>query len=184
MSSSNGASTQAFANSGTAQNLAGTYGGRATQNSNILTPTLNAMATAPKGYGQQTIGNMDTAAAQAAGGAAAGAVGQGNQMAARTNNAGGFAPVATQAAHDATSRLSDAALNVQNQNAQLKQQQQQEGLQGLQNMYQTNVGGGENALGLSNQALNTAITGDQAAFGRNMQLWNMGLKAVGTGMMG
>lgn len=180
MSSSNGASTQAFGNSGAAQKLSTGYSNQAQQNSNVLTPTLNQLATNPQGYTQQQQNNFNTAATQSAGGAEAGAVGGGNQMAARTNNAGGFAPAAIQSGHDATTQLSDAALGVQNQNAQLKQQQQAEGLNGLQNEYNTNVGAGENALGLSNQSLNTAIAGDTAGFSRNMALWNTGMKALGT----
>lgn len=143
----------AGANSKTAQGLATNYGNAASANSNILTPTLNRLATNPQGFGQQTINNMNTAALQEAGGADAGTVGGGNQRAAATNNAGGFAPAAAQAGHDATAQLSDAALGVQNRNAQLQQQQQMEGIQGLENQYSTNVGAGENALGISNQAL-------------------------------
>lgn len=179
MSSSNGASKDAFANSGTANGLSTTYNNQAQQNSNVLTPTLNQLVTNPQGYTQQQQNNFNTAATQSVGGAEAGAVGGGNQMAARTNNAGAFAPAAIQSGHDATTQLSDAALGVQNQNAQLKQQQQAEGLQGLQGMYNTNVGAGENALGLSNSALNTAITGDQAAFGRNMALWQTAGNVLG-----
>lgn len=143
----------AGANSKTGQDLSKTYSGNAAANSNILTPTLNQLATNPTGFGKQTVNNMNTAALQTAGGAAAGTVGQGNLQAARTNNAGGFAPVAAQAGHDATTALSDAALGVQNRDALLKQQQQQEGIQGLEGQYQTNVGAGENALGLSDNAL-------------------------------
>jgi hypothetical protein len=113
------------------------------------------MATNPQGFDQQTMNNMNTAAQQSIGGAVAGTVGQGNLQAARTNNAGGFAPAATQAAHDATAQLSDAALGVQNRNAMLKEQQRSEGISGLENMYGTNASAGENALGLSNQSLQT-----------------------------
>lgn len=178
MSSSNGISTDALANSGTATNLGTTYGSRATANSNILTPTLNRMATNPQGYTQSTLNGFNTATTQGIGGATAGAVGGANQMAARTNNAGGSAPILAQVAHDATGQLSDAALGIQNQNAQLKQQQQAEGLQGLEGMYNTNVGAGENALNLSNSALNTANTADNSAFARNMKLWQTGASVL------
>ena len=140
-------------NSKTGQGLATTYGNAASANSNILTPTLNQMATNPTGFSRQTVDNMNTAALQSAGGANAGTVGSGNLQAARTNNAGSFAPAAAQAGHDATAQLSDAALGVQNRDALLKQQQQQEGITGLEGQYATNVGAGENALGISNQAL-------------------------------
>jgi hypothetical protein len=161
-------------NSQTANTLAGTYNGQAANNSSILTPTLNQLATNPTGFGQQTINNMDTAALQSAGGAASGIVGQGNLQAARTNNAGSFAPAAAQAGHDATAQLSDAALGVQNQNAMLKQQQQQEGISGEEGMYDTNVGAGENALGLSNSALNTQNQADQ----QTLDSWVQPLQAL------
>jgi hypothetical protein len=63
--------------------------------------------------------------------------------------------MATQAAHDATAALSDASLGVQNNDALLKEQQRQEGLSGLEGLYGQNVGAGESALGLSDQALQT-----------------------------
>lgn len=176
----------AGANAKTGQGLATTYGSAATGNSNILTPTLNQMATAPTGFGQQTVNNMNTAALQSAGGAAAGTVGQGNLQAARTNNAGGFAPAAAQAGHDATAQLSDAALGVQNKDALLKQQQQQEGIQGLEGQYQTNVGAGENALGLSNQSLNTQTQAGQSGWLQNTLgvLGAVGGLAKGAGSLG
>lgn len=142
-------------NSTTAQGLAGTFGDRATGTYNILTPTLNRMATNPQGFSPQTMANMTTAAKQSIGGATAATVGQGNLQAARTNNAGAFAPVATQAAHDATAALSDASLGVQNRNAMLQEQQRGEGISGLEGLYGENVGAGESALGLSNQSLQT-----------------------------
>lgn len=157
----------AGANSKTAQGLSTTYGSQAAANSSVLTPTLNQMATNPQGFSPQTVNNMTTAAMQSAGGAAAGTVGQGNLQAARTNNAGGFAPVAAQAGHDATAQLSDAALGIQNNDAMLKQQQQQEGINGLAGQYATNVGAGENALGLSTNALNAQT----AAQNQTMSSW-------------
>jgi hypothetical protein len=155
----------AAANSKSAQGLSNTYGAQASANGSILTPTLNKMATSPTGFGQPAIDKMNTAALQTIGGAESGAVGQGNLMAARTNNAGAFAPVAASAAHDATTQLSDAALGVQNRDAMLKEQQRQEGIQGLEGQYNTNVGASENALGLSNSALGAQTAADQQTLG-------------------
>jgi hypothetical protein len=161
------ATSAAMTNSTTGQGLSKTYGDRATATSNILTPTLNQMATAPQGFGKQTVGNMTTAALQGAGGAQAATVGGGIQRAAGTNNAGAFDASAGQAGHDATSALTDAALGVQNRDAELKQQQQQFGVQGLNNQYQTNVGAGENALGLSTNAVNSAVNAGQSGWLQN-----------------
>ena len=158
-------SNAAMQNSNTAQGQSKSYADAAASNSSILTPTLNRMATNPQGFGQTTINNMNTAALQSAGGAASGIVGQGNLQAARTNNAGGFAASAGAAGHDATAQLSDSALGVQNRNALLQQQQQQEGLSGLENLYGTNLGASQNALGLSNSALNVKNAADQQTLG-------------------
>ena len=151
-------------NSNSAQGLSKAYAGNANNTYSILTPTLSRMATAPQGFTPQTMANMNTAAEQSIGGATAGTVGQGNLQAARTNNAGAFQPVATQAAHDATGQLSDAALGIQNRNAMLQEQQRQQGLSGLQGLYNTNVGAGENALGLSNNALSVKNAADEQTF--------------------
>lgn len=160
-------SAAAATNSKTGQALQSSYNNQANANSNVLTPTLNQMATNPTGFGQQTVNNMNTAALQSAGGAAAGTVGAANLAAARTNNAGAYAPAAAQAGHDATAALSDAALGVQNKDALLRAQQQQQGIAGLENMYQTNVGAGENALGLSNNSLQTQNQSNQNGWLQN-----------------
>lgn len=169
---------QAGNNATSGQNLSTTYGSQAAANSSVLTPTLNAMATNPQGFSPQTVNNMTTAAMQSAGGSAAGTVGQGNLQAARTNNAGGFAPVASQAGHDATAQLSDAALGIQNNNAQLKAQQQQEGINGLAGQYATNVGAGENALGLSTNALNAQTAAQNQTMANSMGWTKLGLGAI------
>ncbi len=160
-----GTAAQAGQNAATGQTLSNTYGQAAAGNASILTPTLNRLATNPQGFGQQTINNMNTAALQSAGGAAAGQIGAAQQRAAATNNAGGYQAAMGQAGHDATAQLSDAALGVQNRNAELQQMQQQEGIQGLQNMYGTNVGAGENALGLSTNALNAQTQAQNQTLG-------------------
>jgi hypothetical protein len=143
--------------------MAGTYNNRAAGTYNILTPTLNRMVTNPDGFGQRTMGNMTTEAMQGAGGGNSATVGGALQAAARTNNAGAFDPAISQAGHDATNQLSDAALNIQNRDAMLKEQQRSQGIQGSEGMYGQNIGAAGNALGLSDQALNTAITGANSA---------------------
>lgn len=157
-------SNAAMQNSNSAQGLSKSYAGNANSTYSILTPTLSRMATNPQGFSPQTMANMNTAAQQSIGGATAGTVGQANLQAARTNNAGAFQPAATQAAHDATAQLSDAALGIQNRNAMLQEQQRSQGLQGLQGLYDTNVGASGNALGLSNNALQVKNAADEQTF--------------------
>jgi hypothetical protein len=157
-------SNAAMNNSNTAQTMSGTYANRATANSNILTPTLNRMATNPQGFSPQTMANMNTAAMQTAGGGNGATVGGAMQAAGRTNNAGAYDPAMAQAGHDASSQLSDAALGIQNRNAMLQEQQRSEGLSGLQGMYGENTGASQNALGLSDNALATKNAADQQTF--------------------
>jgi hypothetical protein len=166
---------QAGKNSQTAQGYSSNYGDRAASGYNILTPTLNRMATSPQGFGTQTKANMLTAAKQSLGGSNAAIVGGSDLAAARTNNAGAYAPMATQAAHDATAALSDASLGIQNRDALLKQQQQQEGLSGLEGLYNTNTSAGENALGLSNNALSIRNEAENQTLGN----WLGPLQAIG-----
>ena len=151
-------------NSKTAQGMSSTYGNRASNNYNILTPTLNRMATNPQGFSPQTMANMNTAALQTAGGGNAATVGGAMQTAARTNNAGAFDPAIAQAGHDASTQLSDAALGIQNRNAMLQEQQRSEGLSGLENLYGENTGASQNALGLSNNALSVKNAADEQTF--------------------
>jgi hypothetical protein len=66
-------------NAKTGQALATNYGDRASSGYNVLTPTLNKLATAPQGFDPQTMANMTTAAKQSIGGATAATVGGGLQ---------------------------------------------------------------------------------------------------------
>jgi hypothetical protein len=163
VSSSNGISKDAFVNSGTAGNLEKSYTTQANNTASTLSPLLTKMATNPQGYAPQDMANMTTAAMQSYGGSQSGTVGQANLQAARSNNAGAYTGALDDSARANAAGLSDAALRVQNQNANVKLQQQQQGIAGLQNMYGTNVGAGENALGLSDQALQVANAGKQTA---------------------
>lgn len=157
-------SDAAMKNSNTAQGMSTNYGSRASANYNVLTPTLNRMATAPQGFTPQTMANMNTQAEQTAGGGNGATVGGALQTAARTNNAGAFDPAIAQAGRDASSQLSDAALGVQNRNAMLQEQQRSQGLSGLGEMYGENTGASQNALGLSTSALAAKNAADEQTF--------------------
>lgn len=155
-SGSSGVKQDAFSNYGRANtlsnqltgNAAGVYGG--------LEPTLQTEAVHPEGYTPSEKAAIDTAAQQSAGGSTAGAIGEGRLYAARTRNAGGAKAAIGEGVKNAGRNLSDAAVNTEVQNANLKQKQQQAGISGMENLYGTELGGGEDALGLSNSALNIA----------------------------
>ena len=117
----------------TAQNNAGNlYAG--------LEPQLESEATNPQGFGATNLANMNTASRQALGGSTAGITGQGELTAERTGNSAGVTGALDQAARTADQTQSENALNVQDQNAMLEQQQQQSALGALQGLYGTNVG--------------------------------------------
>ncbi len=157
-------SDSAMKNSNTAQTMSSTYGGRASSNYNLLTPTLNRLATAPPGFTPQTRADMNTQAMQTAGGGNGATVGGAMQTAARTNNAGAYDPAIAQAGHDASTNLSDAALGVQNRQAMLQEQQREQGISGQENLYGENIGASQNALGISNSALQVKNAADEQTF--------------------
>jgi hypothetical protein len=166
-----------LANSGTASglsnslesNAAGVYGG--------LAPQLQAEAAHPAGYTPEQVASQNTAAQQSAGGSQAATAGAGGLFAARTKNAGAAQNAIGAGTRAAGANLSNAAVGVQNKQASLQQTQQQEGLKGLGGLYGENLSGGEQALGLSNQALQGAAQSDE----NNpwMQLLQTGLGAGG-----
>ena len=175
MSSSNGVSKDAFGNSGAANSLASGYDSDAAQAASVLSPTLRQMATHPAGYSPADLADMNTAAMQSYGGSQAGTVGEANLQAARANNAGAYQAGLDDAARASAAGLSSAALGVQDQNANVKLAQQQEGLSGLQSLYGTDVSAGENALGLSDQALGLANAASNSTLKRYLSLTNAGV---------
>lgn len=171
-----GVEKQALANAGTGQNLQSTLSSNAANLYGSLAPTLAAEASAPGGYTPAQKAAMNTAAQQSAGGTQAAATGQGALLAARTRNAGTADAAIAQGARSAGQQASNAAVGTEVRNADLEQRQRQEALQGEQGLYSTTLGGGLNALGLSNNALGVA---DQSA--ANNPWLKLGLQAIQSG---
>lgn len=145
---------QELANSGTAQGLQGLYSSNAAQ----MNPggMLTAEAVSPSGYTPSQMGAQTTAAEQTAGGANAGATGGALRNAVRTRNVGAVPAAIADSNRGASENLSQTNAGIQTRNADLMQRQHQAGISGLEDLYKTNVGAGENALGLSNSSLNDA----------------------------
>jgi hypothetical protein len=160
-----GVEKQALANSGTENKMAAGSNANATDIYSKLMPQYQAEATNPQGYSAGDLAAANTAGGQAVGGSVAGAVGQGNLTAARTRNAGGFAPALDAAAQSGMKQSSDNALGVQMANANMKQQNQQAGLAGEANLYGQNSGNALSAMGLSNNSLNAATGAAQQTQG-------------------
>lgn len=151
-----GVKKDAFANEGTASNLSNNLTANASNIYGGLEPELAAESAHPSGYTPQEKALQNTAAQQSAGGATAGAVGQGGLLAARTRNAGAAQGAIGSAVRSAGSGLSRAAVGTETNSADLAHETQQEGLKGEQGLYGTELSQGEGALGLSDQALNIA----------------------------
>lgn len=121
--------------------------------SSFLTPTLESEATNPQGYTPQQLAYMNTASQQSLGGSTAGVTGQANLEAARTRNAGGFQGAIGSGSRTAQRQLSQNALGIQAQQANLQQQQRQQALQALQQLYGIDESTALGYLNSSNSAL-------------------------------
>ncbi len=176
-----GVKGQALNNSGTAQGMSSSLYGNSNQLLGTLTPQLEAEAASPTGYTGTEKDAMNTAAQQTQGGSNAGAVGQGALLAGRTRNAGTADAAIAQSNRNASKNLSDAAVNTEVQDANLKNQNQQAGLRGLQGLYGTELGGSQQALNSSNQALNVA-NGAKPSFWQ--QLGNSAVSGAMRGLTG
>ena len=135
-----GAEGQSNANSNT-------FMGNANSLYGDLAPTLEGEIAHPAGYAPSDLSAMETGAQQSAGGSQAGAVGQGGLYAARTGNRGGAAAAIADASRGAGQQLSKNLLGIRSGNAALKQHQRDTATSGLEGLYNTNVAGGNQALG-------------------------------------
>lgn len=158
-----------------ANTSASNYGAAATGVGSTLVPELTKEATHPTGFSPTDTNNMLVAGEQGAGGANAGIVGQANLAAARTHNTGATSGVLDEAARDKTRTLSSNALNVANQNANLKEKQKQEGISGLSSLYGTDVGAQLKSEGLVPEDINAENAAAQSGAQQNAMGW---LKAV------
>lgn len=133
-----------------------------------LFPMLTKEATNPLGFDPKDLAAMNTASQQSVGGSTAGAVGEGNLMAARTRNAGAFQPALDEAARQGTRQLSENALNTQTKNAMLRESNRQAGIKGLGGLYENSQDALLKALGLGNEATNTAINSGKSGWFQNL----------------
>lgn len=142
-------------NSGTANRRSKTLTSNANDVYGFLDPTLTAEATNPTGYAPGDLAAINTASQQSLGGATSAVTGQSNLEAARSRNAGGFQGAIGSGSRAAMKQNSENAVNVQEQNAQLKEAQKQQALSSLQNLYGTDESTALGYLNSSNSALGT-----------------------------
>ena len=141
-----------LAEQGTANDMANQYNSQALGISSALTPTLTAQMVNPQGYNPTTMGQMQTAAEQSAGGGNAAAAGQAGLRAARTRNAGSEQAATAEGSRNAGQELSQVNAGIQTNNANLKAKQQAGAESGLGSLYGEDVNAGNNALGLGIRA--------------------------------
>jgi hypothetical protein len=156
--------------SGVKADALGSYGAATNNASSLygtLDPALTTMATSPSGINPTDLAKDKTSAMQTAGGANAGAVGQGSLLAGRTGNAGTADAAIAKSGEAAGQTLSKANLGIDAKNQDVKQQQQREGLSGLEGLYGTNVNAGENYLKTAEGAQPTTWQKIASQFGLN-----------------
>ncbi len=159
---------QAGAKAGVAQNAQLFGGGQALYGT--LAPQLQAEAANPQGFGEQGLARLDTAAQQSAGGGQAAATGEAALEESRTRNAGGSGMALAKAARESGKRATDATLQTRIANEGLKEQQRSGAQRGLEGLYGTQVGGGNQALGeaASNVNANTQAASQSWDWARNI----------------
>lgn len=180
------ATTQAGKAATTAANTGTQLGAEASGIGSTLTPFLTSELEHPQGYSQQDMSSMLSAAEGGAGGADAGIVGQANQQAATSRNAGGFQAVLDDAARQRAKAAAGASEGIAAQNAGLKQQQQQDAAKQLQGMYGTDTSGMLDATGQEANDINAETNAAKSGWLQNAEgvLGTLGSVASGAGSMG
>jgi len=157
-------SQQASTAATSAQNLSNTYSGNANALFGALEPMLVGEAAHPAGIDPTTMARMDTAAAQTAGGANAGAVGQAGLRSARMRNAGGGDAAVAESGRRAGETLSRGILGNRLRSSELQQQQRRSALSGLEGLFGANLGGSNAALGEVAQNVNANTQAENASW--------------------
>lgn len=151
----------------TAANTSANFGGAASGISANLTPFLTSELQHPQGYSQQDTSAMLSAGLGGAGGANSGLMGQANQRAAVSRNAGGFQAALDDAARSRSKAAAGASEGIAADNANLKQTQQQDAAHGLQGMYGTDTSGMLNASGQIAGDVNSEVNAGKSGWLQN-----------------
>jgi len=168
-------------NAKTAGATAGSYGQTAGQIGGTVIPTLTQEATNPQGYTPTQANNQLVAGEQGEGGATSGVTGQAGLNAARTRNTGNLSAVLDAAQQHKGQQLSQNALGVQNQSADLAQQKQQTALKSLGGLYGVDVGAQLKSMGLQTEDENAAVTAGNSGWLQNAEGIGSTLGKMGQG---
>lgn len=149
----NAAGNQAGANEGTAGELES----GAQQIGSSIIPGLEQQAKGGQGLTPVQKNNALVSGSQAIGGVNSGITGDANLAAARTRNAGGFAPALDEAARIKGREQSTNALGVSAEDTAIANQKQAQAQRELAGLYGTDTSGALTAMNLSDQALRTQL---------------------------
>jgi len=144
-----------------------------------LAPQLTAQAANPQGFGPEGLARLDTAAQQSAGGGQAAATGAAALEDSRTRNAGGSGMALAKAARQSGKNLTDATLQTRIANEGLKEEQRSGAQKGLEGLYGTNVGGGNQALSGVASNVNANANQEDASWGWAKNILQPVLSAAG-----
>lgn len=162
------AQNQAGAATTTAASTGGQYGSQASQANASIQPTLQSEINNPTGFTPQETNNQLVAGEQGAGGANAGVVGNAGLNATRTRNSGSLAAVMDSAAQRRGQTLSQNALGVQNESANLAQKKQQSALGTEAGLYGTDVNAQLKAMGLEPEDINANVNAGKSGYFQNL----------------
>lgn len=168
----------------TATNTGSQLGAEAQGIGSTLTPFLTSELEHPQGYSQEDQSSMLAAGLGGAGGANSGLVGQANQQAAVSRNAGGFQAALDSAARSRQQAAAGTSEDIAAQDATVKQQQQQDAARGLQGMYGTDTSGMLGAMDQVPQDINAEVNANKTGWLQNAEgvidtLSNAGNSVVG-----
>jgi hypothetical protein len=154
-------------NATTANSVAGQAGSNAAQIGSSLIPGLESEAQNPIGLTPIQKNNALVSGAQAIGGVNSGIKGEADLAAARTRNAGGFTNALDEAARIKSRQQSANTLGVENEDARLANEKQQFAQRALQGLYGTDTSRQLEAMGLSNQDLQTKLQAGKSGWLQN-----------------
>jgi hypothetical protein len=163
-----GAVSQAKAATDQARDTSSNLGATASGIGSNLIPFETSQMEHPQGYSQADTSAMLSAGLGGAGGANAGLVGEANQRAAVSRNAGGFQAALSDAARQRSKAAAGASEGIAAENANLKVNQQRQAADELAKLYGVNTSGMLEASGQQAQDINAASNANNTGWLQNM----------------
>lgn len=122
---------------------------------------------------------MQTTSGQAVSGAQGAGNEAGSLLAERTGNTASLPGIIDTNARSAMAANSGNALDIANQNANLKLKQQQAGASGLESLYGTDTSNALKSLGLSNEAIGQWVNADNSTGQQDQNIFNDSARVLG-----